>query len=162
MVNCTHPTFVLKYCIPPVHSPHRLVIQGKKNGTFVNKYAWNGICKQDTFQEVSFQLKNWKVYFFFHLCVRECMVCFPIIWLICWLERIYVWVNTTFWSIPRRPKKSFYLLFPHSLFEKWKSLYSKVCTMESSWKWDFPTFQAFISIQISLCQKTWSFTPHLS
>ena len=46
----------------------------KKNGTFVNKYAWNGICKQDTFQEVSFQLKNWKVYFFFHLCVRECIM----------------------------------------------------------------------------------------
>ena len=43
----------------------------KKNCTFVNKYAWNGICKQDTFQEVSFQLKNWKVYFFFHLCVRR-------------------------------------------------------------------------------------------
>ena len=32
--------------------------------------------------------------------------------------------------------------------------------MESLWKWDFPTFKAFISIQISLCQKTRRFTSY--
>ena len=99
------------------------------------------------------------IFFFFHLCVRECMVCFPFFWFLLIGENVCVskhndLVNSVL------SKKSFYSLFSHSLFEKWKSPCSKVHTMESSWKWCFSTFKAFISIQISLCQKTWNFTVH--
>ena len=136
------------HIVPTVHTLLRL------NGTFVNKYAWDGICKYSTFQQVSFLLfllfLSQNVWFLFRL--------------ICWLERMHVWVKANeFPSEDRRlsqlrvVKKAWIIrcFVIHFLKNE------RACLFESLHHgifvevgvWVFPTFKAFISFQILLCQK---------
>ena len=117
------------------------------NGTFVNKYAWDGICKYSTFQQVSFLLfllfLSQNVWFFFFFFLR----------VICWLERmhvgkdkwVYEWRLKTSSNARCQKSPSVRKFAPRNLRGSGTSLLSN----------------AFISLQISLCQKTWSFTSHL-